>query len=602
MTERMLDRIPTLDRISIRGIAVTLLLAGAATPACVTEDEVVEPIGEATVYLSPAEHLVRASMALRGIRPSIADLNIVRNDPSQLEALVDGYLDTPEFGRTVRDIYAEAFLTRTDYFFFPAGFVATGSLAGTDPHYLNVSLQESAPRLVEHVVMNDRPFTEIVTADYQVVNHVGARAWGLSDYEDGGEEWQVTHFDDERPTAGVLSDPFVFTRHASTLSNANRGRANAISKALLCYDFLNRDIELDSSIDLADPDVVANAVVDNAACASCHQTLDPLASFFRHYFPLYVAGQLEETVQDLEQNDQAQAYPFYYFNTQNLVPDSDIFELNGIEMRSPSYFGQEGETIADLGQLMADDPRLSLCATQRFYGYFHQIPAEEVPLVDTARLQESFITNGYDAKALAKAIVLSDGFRAAYHGDEQLADQATIFKVRPDQLSPMIRDLTGFVWDTHLVFPNDEGGIIDLGYVDLTTDSFLGYEVLGGGIDGQYVTRGAHTFNASSSLSFQTLAAEAAAFVVDRDFAVETTKRHLLWVVEPGDTDEALLRDQLAWLHARLYGEIVESDAMEVDESLDLFLAALAIAEGDGHRAWETTLTAMLQDHRVATY
>ena len=90
--------------------------------------------------------------------------------------------------------------------------------------------------------------------------------------------------------------------------------------------------------------------------------------------------------------------------------------------------------------------------------------------------------------------------------------------------------------------------------------------------------------------------------MVDRDFAVEPTKRHLLWVVEPGDTEEALLRDQLSWLHARLYGELVESDAVEVDESLDLFLAALAIADGDSHRAWETTLTAMLQDHRVVTY
>lgn len=591
-----------LDRTTIRA-AVLALLAAAATPACVTEDDAsAEPSGPPTVYLSPTDHLVRASMALRGIRPSIADLNVVRNDPSALEALVDGYLDTPEFGRTVRDIYAEAFLTRTDYFFYPAGFLATGSLAGTDPHYLNISLQESAPRLVEHVVMNDLPFTEIVTADYQVVNRVGARAWGLSDYDDGGQEWQVAHFDDGRPTAGVLSDPFVFTRHASTLSNANRGRANAISNALLCYDFLNRDIELDASIDLADPDVVANAVVDNGACASCHQTLDPLASFFRDYFPLYVAGQLEQTVQDITQDDQAQAYPFYLFNTKNILPDSNVFELNGIALRSPSYFGQAGETVADLGHLMAEDPRMSLCATQRFYGYFHQMPVEEVPLFDTARLQESFIGSGYDAKALAKAIVLSDGFRAAYHNDAQLAEQASIFKIRPDQLSPMIRDLTGFVWDTHLVFPNEQGATIDLGYVDLTTDSFLGYEVLGGGIDGQYVTRGAHTFNASSSLAFQTLAAEAAAFVVERDFAVETTKRHLLWVVEPDDTDEALLRDQLSWLHARLYGEIVDADTVEVDESLDLFLGALAIADGDGHRAWETTLTAMLQDHRVVTY
>ncbi len=58
-----------------------------------------------------------------------------------------------------------------------------------------------------------------------------------------------------------------------------RGRANMVARALLCFDYLVQDIVLEEGIDLTNPDEVANAVVENSGCASCHQTLDPLASF-----------------------------------------------------------------------------------------------------------------------------------------------------------------------------------------------------------------------------------------------------------------------------------------------------------------------------------
>ena len=72
----------------------------------------------------------------------------------------------------------------------------------------------------------------------------------------------------------------MFLRHISAGQNWHRGRANMVSRGLLCDDFLERDIVVDTSIDLSDPAIVRDAVVENPACAGCHQTLDPLASFF----------------------------------------------------------------------------------------------------------------------------------------------------------------------------------------------------------------------------------------------------------------------------------------------------------------------------------
>src|SRR5205085_8245848 len=130
-------------------------------------------------------------------------------------------------------------------------------------------------------------------------------------------EWKKTHWVDGREPAGILSDSFLFTRWSTTYSNANRGRANAMSSALLCYNFLSRDINIDASINLADPDEVANATKKNEACASCHKTLDPLAAYFAGFRPQYVPS--------FEQQ-----YPIVFYTE----PLSDVFAR-----AEPGYFG-----------------------------------------------------------------------------------------------------------------------------------------------------------------------------------------------------------------------------------------------------------------------
>jgi hypothetical protein len=559
----------------------------AVLGACIAgDDEDDVPVVEPT-YLSPVAHLHRASMALRGVKPRPEDLDRVAANPAELEAVVDAYLDSPEFGKVVRDLHNEALLLRTDYFYYPAGFKPIAGLAGEDSFYLNRSIQEAALRLIEHVVMNDRPYTEIVTADYLIANRVVATVWGSMGYDPAGPEWQVTQWNDGRPRAGILSDPWVFSRHNSTPSNANRGRANAISKALLCYDFLSRDIEIDASINLADPEMVKNAVVDNDACASCHQALDPLAAFFADYFPIYVADQF--TTYPFKNNfitEQGLAIDFY-------MPGLGVYYFG--ELRDPAYFGDAGQTVTDLGRMMANDPRLSLCAAKRFYAYFHQVDVDDVALEAIAPLQDTFIRSGFNAKELAKAIVLDKSFAASHADDAELSETLVgVLKTRPDQLGSMIEDLTGFRWQLDPA--------LELGQVELTGDSFVGFQVIGGGIDAAYVTQPAHTFNVTSSLLFETLAAEAAAHVVATDsLEPDATKRRLFLYAHPnaGSADE--IRAQLAYLHKRLFAEMVEPGSPEVKESFDLFMALLNHSNDMG-RAWQGVLTAMLQDIRVASY
>lgn len=548
------------------------------------ESEPEQPDAKPTVhYLSPVQHLVRASMVLRGKRPSLEELAAVDADPDALEGIVDGYLATEDFGRMIRDLHNEALLLRPDWAYYPAGFQRVAPLTQYDQAKINGSVQEAPLKLIEHVVMNDRPYSEIVTADYTLADPIVAAVWDLA-YDPSGTEWQETKWDDGRGNAGILTDSWFYVRFQSTPSNANRGRANALSRALLCYDFLSRDVELDTSVNVADPNAVQSAVVTNPACASCHQALDPMASFMKDIFPIVV-------VSDTEQ------YPTY---PSQRMWFPGIFETYlQIDMREPAFFGRPGETLQDLGQFIAEDPRFSLCAAKRFYSWLNHVDLEAVPDESAADLQETFIDSGLSAKALAKAIVLSDEFRLSHDTDEEKAEELVgLRRARPDELATMFQDLTGFVWATDLTTITNG----DIGVVELPRDSILGYRVIGGGMDSQYVTQSGFTDNATTSLFLRGFAEEAAANVVEKDFAEsDRAVRHLFTEIDETVTDETALRGQIARLYGRILGELVDPSSEEVTEAFALWQAAFE-STGDAKRAHKTLLVAMMQDLRVAYY
>jgi hypothetical protein len=386
----------------------------------------------------------------------------------------------------------------------------------------------------------------------------------------------------------VLSSPILFTRHATTISNANRGRANEISKALLCYDFTSREVELDASINLADPKAVASAVQSTPACASCHQTLDPLAGFFVQYSPIYVpAG--------------TTSYPLMPYAAESDAAPPWVAQ-GGMTHHAPAYFGIETTGLANLGQLIAHDDRFSLCAAKRFYAYFTQTRLEDVPLDAAARYQKVLVDSGMNAKALARAIVLSDAFRTSHAlNDDAGTTLVGLHKARPEELARMVADLTGFKWKTQVDLTIDGPANGSVGTVELTTDSFLGFKVQAGGIDSYFVTLPSYTYNATASLFLRSFSEEAANYAVESDFALPAGQRKLFAGIEATDTSETSLRAQLADLHERLFARQLDPASSDITDSLTLFNSAFALSN-DAKRAWKTVLAAMLQDFSVAYY
>ncbi len=555
--------------------------SGDITPDNTPNNDVADT---AVATLSPVDHLTRASIALRGQRPSLQELQRVAEDPDALPEIVDGYLEEASFGETIRDLHNEAWQLRSFFHSFPP----FGSLRDVEVTELNRSVQEAPLKLIEHVVMNDLPYSDIVTADYTLANGLVAEVWGM-DYDGDGFEWTQTRWPEPgRPHAGILSDSFLFIRHDTTLNNFNRGRANTVSKALLCFDFLTRDITVDGQVDLSDPVAVNSALRSNEACAGCHQALDPLGVLLFSYELRINTFQLPN---NLENYPLSTYRPQYASEVRRRFPEYRAAYFGDLEPDNQQW------GVKELGEKIADDPRFSMCASQRFYSYMAQVPLNEVPFEVAADLQKTFIESGLNAKALAKAVVLSEAFKQSHAQDDQTDAEHLIgvLRTRPSQMARQIEALTGFRWTTQLDVP-----LIGetYGHTDLMTDALVGYSVLAGETDSFQVPNPSHAPNTTTALVQATLAAEAAGFVVLEDFGADSEPKRLLTEIDPAqDTDEDSVREQLAVLHAKLFSEMVEPDSETVTRTYQLFEAALEISNDPG-RAWATVLTAMFQDTR----
>ena len=535
------------------------------SPALDTGGDTSEPTSDA-VQLSPVDHLTRAAMALNGIRPAPEDLLRVQEDPSQLADIVAGYVESPLFGASVMDIENQTLLMRSE-----ETRISDGPASSQE---LEKALFEEPLYLIQHVVMSDRPYTDIVTTEETVTTIYGTYLWAgmADDFDPDGDTWQPTTYTDGRPAAGVLSTSGWNRRFASNRANAHREGAAAAAQSLLCTDYLSRDIPLDV-VDHSDKDAIYDAILTNDACVSCHQTLDPLAGFFWG-FALRSAVNDDLPVSDWEPENVG-------------LGEQATGRANG-------YFGLGGDTLEDLGQLIAADTRFSACTARRYISYLSQIPLEEVPLERVAAIQSVLISSGMSIKQMALAIVLSDDFAISHSRDDEGAERVVgMLKTRPTQMSRMMADLIGFTWQAEV--GSDEPPHV----ATLLTDSQHGFLVIWGGIDSVNKIVPDYGYSATSSAALRNLAAESAGHVVAADLALDAEQRALLRFVEPDTTDEDDLRSQLVYLHQRILAELVEADSATIDDSLALYSDALKLTN-DPATTWKIVLTALFQDFRVA--
>jgi len=557
--------------------------------------------------MSVVEHLSRASMAIRGVRPSFSEIDEVRADPGKLAARVDAWLDSDAFASTIEDLHAELYLLRADTNFqLPVrGILEDYGMNQGDLHFGTVA---GPLELVRSVVMEEKPYTEILTADYTIANEVIAAVYGLP-YDPLGPEWQVTEWTDGRPISGLLSDSEIWRRHVSNAANFHRGRANFVSRTFLCEDIGARDVFVAGGVDIADEGAVAEAVGNDPGCVACHSALDPLAAFFWGYKEQLQRGAITEAYNlgcewDWENGDPPRGsyriehwcYPLKFYD----VSEEGLWYDKGL--RPPGFFGHPATDVIDLGQLITEDARFAECTTRNFASYLTQVSREDLPDDWVSGMQHGFVESGFSAKELVRSIVLSDAFSTAREPDPD-AFAVPLQTVRPEQLSRSLEDLTGFRWMANQDASNCATALgVDncWGAIDLLDTDLYGVRSMMGGIDGYTVTHPTHIPTPTQLLALRQVAQEAAGFVVEDDFGLSAANRRLLSGVERETTGDAQIREQLVRLHIRLLGEEVDVNSAEIDLSFGLWAG---VAEGsDPVEAWKVTIAALLRDPRSVLY
>ncbi|MBX2803030.1 MAG: hypothetical protein KTR31_35430 [Myxococcales bacterium] len=522
----------------------------AALVGCAEERREVSPL----TALPDAQLLSRMSLDLRGVRPTqqeIEDLEV-----RELSSYLEEYLDDPALEDRMEDLFAETYRTRTD-----AGTVFVNSFgldlgeqarlqrdAGTEPL-----------RLVARVAASDLPIHEIVQADWSMANRVLGEVLDV-DYPQGERGWHEVRYADGRPAAGVLSSTGLWWRYPSNGANANRQRANAISRILLCDDYLDREVDFDRSEGALDDDFEARTQTD-PSCASCHSTLDPIASYL-YGFTWYVFGADEVT----------RYHP---------SRERGWVDATGVE---PGYYGEPGSTLRDLGRQIASDPRFEAClVTQLSDGLL----GRDIDDGELMRHRNALRLGGQTMRPVLRSVVQSAAYTSAV--DDGIASGAQPAKLAsPAILASQVEALTGYVWES--------------GGVELLTSDLLGYLTLAGGADGFTVTERAHEPTPTILLVQERLAEAAAEHAVRATLEQPGSVPWLDALDEAWrpDTDADRMEEALSTATLRALGRAATQ--AELADLMDLWEELYALQGDSPVLAWTGTLSVLLRDPDFLLY
>ncbi|MEP5764535.1 MAG: hypothetical protein ABJ308_08070 [Halieaceae bacterium] len=593
--------------------------------------EVIEDLLAGYTLSSAQDSLRRASMLLAGVLPDDEDLAAVANgDDDTLRFMIRFLMQGEGFHNFLIEGANDRLLTDkwiedtpvTIFFqpFYPDLVNQAASLGDAGQmNELNTLIQGTSfgiarqpLELIAHVVEQELPYTEILTAQYTMVNPQLALAYrsGVSfDSDQDIDQWQVgtvqgyTRYDasttyeeaevigayvsgglpTDYPQAGVLNTPGWLSRYPSTDTNRNRARSR-----WTWYHFLGFDIER-SAPRTTDPDALAdtdNPTLKNPNCTVCHETMDPVAAAYQNYGD-------EGFYKD--QFGGADSLPILYKRDQDAEDPYQFGDVWYKDMREPGFdgqqFGNTESTVQDLAAALSEDYRFGT-GTVKFwwpalmgeeaalapedesdFDYAERLALFQSQSADIDALASGFITgfNGgapYNLKDLLVEMILSPWFRIDSAGPEVIAADSAMLDVgtgkllTPEQLDRKTEAVTGYRW-----FEQEYLGV---DYSQLTSQ----YRLFYGGIDSDGVTRRATEMTSLMTTVVEAQPLQMGCVLVAIEFQYPQANRLMFSKVNKNQHEsnaEQAVREQLAHLHQRFLGETVATDDPEVDRALALF-------------------------------
>jgi len=434
-----------------------------------------------------------------------------------------------------------------------------------------IGFAKAATELIAYVVENEKPYTEILTANYTMVTP------RLNIYYDGDAQFvnpdNVYEFspakmhgymlhtenlqeefeqgfgirvdvEGERitwPHAGILNDPAFLSRYPSTATNRNRARSRWTQ-----YFFLDFDIEK-SSARTNDPDALAdrdNPTMNNSHCTVCHIPMDPVAGAFQNYGDV---GYYRDQWGGKDSLANTYKWPE---DGNSPYQEGDTWYR---DMRAPGFYGEDApnadNSLQWLAQQIINDNRFSTSAvkfwwwsvigTSPVYAPENSSDYDYETKTTVFNEQSAFITDLSDdlrehmnLKDTLVDMVMSPWFRANEISAAQADVHASNVSGAGRLLSPELLDqktiaVMGRAWGEHYPeWKNYER------YSTLVDEYKLSY----GGIDSEGVTKRTENITSIMSQIALTQAAEMSCPIVVDDFAKPDEERRLFAGLSKYDT------------------------------------------------------------------
>ncbi len=490
-----------------------------------------------------------------------------------------------------------------DRFYYPNSlkyFQVPGPI-GSEKRLTSAALAQEPMRLVVNVVTNERPYTEVLTADYIMVNPYSAEVYGGNvtfDNSSDPDEWREGRITDyfrctvceqknpnvsyniatNYPHAGLLNSPAFLSRFPSTDTNRNRARAR-----WAYYFFLGVDIEglSERTTDQAALADENNPTLNNENCTVCHNIMDPVAGAFQNYG--------DEGFYKDQPGGQHSLPGSYRFDSDSNHQFGDTWYS---DMLAPG-FGNElapnsDNSIQWLGEKFVEDPRFgygsvyfwypavmgrdayALPENQEDFDYESMLAAYSTEQQMMQDVAASFVAgsagNGdHNLKDLLVDLILSDHFRADSVDAISSVQKIELDRVgtgkllTPEQLNRKLETTMGFSWNYGNFSALDEV-----------------YLITYGGINSVGITDRATDLTTLMSTVVTSMANEVSCPVTAQDFGLSQSQRKLFPFVELSSlptNSESAIRTNIQHLHSFLLGEEFGINDPEIDASYGLFTA-----------------------------
>ncbi|MEQ8312728.1 MAG: c-type cytochrome [Gammaproteobacteria bacterium] len=454
----------------------------------------------------------------------------------------------------------------------------------------NDSVAREPLELVNFVVENELPMTEILTADYFMVNPYSAKSYGVFDElnfqnEYDADEWLPAQLEDvefttrqgntislgDIPHAGLFTSLMFLNRYPTSDTNRNRGRSRVVYDLFLDVDILALEGSRPDgeAVDISSP----APTLDNDDCVVCHGLLDPVASSFENW---------------TENGFYIPQLPWY----------DDMFQAGFAGVDRPD--SEEPQSLQWLAGEIAKDPRFNDAMVRiAYFGLVGREPldppgedgttaewdAYNAESVHLDELKAAFAADNQNLKTLIKEIVLSPYWRAEGLEDESFAiiheDTGAARLLSPEMLHRKIGALLGFEWR----------GMLDFYYLTKNMDNQARllddrqfYQQIYGGIDSFVVTQRLTEPNGLMVYVQERMANELACYAVPNDFLAPAGERLLLPFVEPnmqpvGLSNQNAIMNNIQYLHSHLLAEDLDIGDPELQTTYELFTSVWQAGE-----------------------